>query len=538
VRIALLLASLALLPAGPAAAAPGDDEPKPAPAAEEEEKEYFRPEIVMFEPFERTARQGATVRLKFRLKSPYRAPVLIVIGPDGAASYVRPDKAEGREYEIPFRLDPRGGTHRLALAADSPGGVQYGARFFVRATGPDGKVIDRDLDLPPADTAYDALDPEESPLRLERILFHRMNDFRARQGLPRLPWHEGVARCARRMIPSIARRWEETLNPKTGEGQLVHRLPGAGPGGTDGPTIGDLAHSDLGWPAVVSWLPPSAPHRGRDQKNFVSESLTKPAASLDAKFEQNLLRKSDHRAALLYPHLTHAAGAACWRYYGWRADTGRGAAPDLSAPPGPPPRGTTREALAALVFVQVNDPGAEASFEKDRRSALRALSAASKPAERAAALRLVGQFALPESPRILEDALRSKDPEVAAAALDGLWLCAPGKARAAADPMEVRVLTALEVEEEFRAAEALRVLPLMQYDAATRRRARDQAKEVAKRGRAAVDAAARLSFAGDRDGARAALQAAARRFAGFPEGDEAALALQAFGPHADPPPAK
>lgn len=536
VRIALLLASLALILAGPAAALPLPEEPKPPPADEDEE--FFRTEIALFEPFERSAPRGSTVRFKFELRNPFRSPLLAVVPPVGGASYVWPDRRDGRFYEIPLRLDPRGGNHRVTLVVDGPGGVRFAARFHMMATDADGKPVQRDLDLPPQDAVYDPLDPEEHPLRLERHLFHRMNGLRAAQRLPPLPWHEGVARCARSLLPFLARRWEETRNPKTGEGDMVHRLPGAGPGGSDGPTIGDLAHLDLGWETVVPRLPPAPPLRRKKAANYVTESLLVPATSLEAKFEQFLLRNSDHRAAMLYPHLTHAAGAACWRYYGWKADTGRGPAPDTTAPPGPPPRGTKREALAALVYVQVNDPEAEESFGKERRAALRGPSNASKPAEKAAALRLVGQWADAESPRILREALRSRDPAIAAGALDGLWLCDPEAAQAATGPMEVRALTAVEGEEEFRAAEALRVLPLVQYDAASRRRAVALAATVAKRGRAALDAAARLAASGDRDAARAAFQEAARRFAGFAEGDEAALSLKALGPAEDGSPGK
>ena len=518
--------------APPAPARAGGEEPRvpPAPVVPEGEKEWFHLRMAVFEPFERRVPRGAEARLQVTLKNNYRAPVLIVVFPDGAYAYVQPAGRSGRTFAFSFRPDARGGLHRVTLAADGPGGLEYAARFFLMALGADGKDVDRDLDLPARDTVYPPLDPEENPLRLERLLFHRMNALRRRQGLPVLPWLECAARAAREQLPDLARRWEETIDPRNDLGQLLHFIPGAGPGGSDGPTIADRVRLDMGWPLVHPSLPSGPPARGRNRRNFVTESLTIPDDSLDRKFEQDLLRKSDHRAAMLNADLTHAAGAACWRYYGWRRDPGTGPAPDATAPPGPPPAGKRRQVLAALVLVQVNDPVAEESLERERRSVRAELARASGPEERAAAFRLLGQHAFPDAPALLAARASDREPEAAAGAVDGLFLCDPGAAREAVDPLEVRVAQALDGAEEFRAAGALAILSKIRYDVATGRRAAAALAEVAKRGREALGAVEQRVAAGDREGARAACEAAVRRFEGFPCGGEARDALRALGP--------
>jgi PAS domain-containing protein len=158
------------------------------------------------------------------------------------------------------------------------------------------------------------------------------------------------------------------------------------------------------------------------------------------------------------------------------------------------------------------------------------LARSSRPEKRAAALRLLGRHALAEAPKLLEKRVGDRSPVVAAGALDGLWLCAPDGARAASEPLELRVAQALAGEEESQAAGPLAVLSLVEYDAASRRRAREAAGEIGKRGRAALRAAEALVAAGDRDGARAAFASAAKRFSGFPVGEEARAALGALGP--------
>ena len=534
----LLAAALAAAAAPLPAAAEGGAAAPPAPPKEEEaDKEVFHRDLVDFEPFDRAAPAGENVRLKFRLKGGFRSPVLVVVFPDGGASYFRPDVSNGREHEIPFRLDRIGGTHRVALVASNPSGERIAAHFLLRALSKEGKELDRDVDYPPADAVYPPLDPEEHPLRLERHLFHRMNAFRAKHGLPPLPWHEGVARSAREHLAEVARHFEETVNPRTGAGLLLHRIPGAGYGGTEGPTLADRVRQSLAWPIVLPYLPPENPDRARGSPNYVSETLGSNEPSLDHKFEQTFLRKSDLRAPLLSPWTTHAAGAATWRYYGWRKGDGSG--PKRFEPPGPPPGNRPREVFTALVFVQVNDPAAAATWERERREVLRAVPGTSGTAEKAAALRLLGQCAVPESPGLLAEAARSRDPAVQAAALDGLWLCAPAEARRLTDPLRVRTIRAFEDEEESRAAGPLRVLEAVRYDAASRRAGAEGFREASARARALLDAADAAAAAGKTDGARALLEAARRRFAGFPEEKEAEAGLrrlEAGAPTAPTPP--
>jgi len=512
---ALLLAALAL---APAAAGAGDEE--------DEEKEFFRKDVAVFEEFPRSFPRGTQVRLKCRLARSYVAPVLVVVYPDGDAAYLQPETASGRDVEFLLRLDPRGGRHRVALAAQGSSGVLYGARFLLMATGADGKPVDRDLDLPPEDAVYTPLDPDEDPLRLERILYHRMNGLRARQGLPPIPWHEGVARAAREALPGIARHYEETLDPRTGFGKVVHSVPFAGERGGQGPTIAGLCVRLLGWTTGEPYLPRGKPDR--KEPNFVSESLTDPAWSLDERFEGYFLRKSDLRAPMVSKDVTHAAGAATWRWYGW---TGKGEPPEN---PAPPPAGRKREVFAALVFVQLNEPKAEALLKRDRAEVEEALSRAKDAAAKAEAVRGLGRHAFPDAPARLRTLFgNAREPEVRAAALDALWLCDPAEARRLSEPLRVRLAQALQEKEEGRAAEALGMLPLLRWDAASRKEGVAGAAVAAGRAKEALKAAEAAVAAGKREEARAALEEARGRFAGLPAAAEIAAALAALGP-ADP----
>jgi hypothetical protein len=500
----------------------------------EEEKEVFDHGIADLDPFDRKVPAGSLVRIAFRLKGGFRTPILVVVYPDGRPDYVRsPDSAAGNRYEMSFRADARGGVHRVSLVAFSPGGDRTAAQLFVHAVNKDGKEVDRDIDEAPADY-YVPLDPEEHPLRIERILYHRMNHFRRRNRLPPVPWHEGVARCAREQIGDLAKHWEETLDARTGEGEMLHAIPGTGPGGTDGPFIADRVRITLGWPRVTPKFPPAPPLGRRDAVNYVTEAITTPVWSLDAKFEQFFLRKSDYRAPMLSPFLTHAAGAACWRWYGWKA-RGGGSVPAPTAP-GPAPPGRNREVAAALVFVQCNDEDADEPFQREARAALGGPGRAAKPEEKADAWRLVGQYALPEGKRMLGEAAKARDPVVLAGVLDGLWLSDPDQARLRTDSIRVRTYLALGEDEERKAAEPLRAMGLVRFDVATRREAAKLMAEVRLLGRAALDAAAKAAASGDREGARALFEAARKRFEGFPEGQEAAEALRSLGPPAAPPP--
>jgi hypothetical protein len=491
---------------------------------------------VDIDPFPRSAPAGEVVRLKFRLKGGLRSPVLVVIYPAGPSEYIEPDVSAGNEYQIPFRLDVQGGTHRLSIIGRGPHGDRYVAEFIVKALSKDGKEIDRDVAIPPAYTDYPPLDPEEHPLRLERRLYFRMNALRTSEGMAPLPWHEGVARSSREQIVEIERYWEETFDKRTGVGKLLHRVPGAGPDGAEGPTIAERVRLDLAWPLVVPTLPRENPERGHAKQNFVAETITAPSSSLDRKFEQEFLRYSDQRAPLLSPYLTHAAGAATWRWYGWRKGTGDGS--PRPTEPGPAPPGPPREMIATLVFVQVNDPAAAESYERDRKDVQRALSAASKPAERADALRRLGQTALPESPKLLLEAAKARDPAVLAGAVDGLWLCAPEDARRLSDPLQVLVLQSFRDQEESRAAEALHTLAAVRYDAASRKAGAAGLLEVAKRARAALEAAGKAAEAGKLDEARSLVESARGRFTGYPEEEDILAYQRVLARPGGPPPSK
>ena len=496
----------------------------PAPAApdEDDEKEFFRKEVVVFEEFARSHPRGTELRLKCALGRGYAAPVLVVVFPDGDAKYLRPDKTSGRDHEFLLRLDKRGGRHRVTFAAESHTGVLYGARFNLMATGPDGKPVDRDIDQPPDDADYAPVDPEEDPLRLERALFHRMNAFRSKLGKPTLPWHEGVARAAREVIPGIARHYEETIRADTGRGKLVHRVPFLAEDGGDGPTIADLCVAMLGWKTANPWLAPEAP--ARHLPNFVTESLTDPAWSLDSRFEKKFLLKSDLRAPMCSEHLTHAAGAVSWRWYGWK----RGG---TATEPGPAPKGKPREVFAALVFIQVNEVKAEAALKKEKAEADAALGRAKNDAERAEALRVVGRYAFPDAAPRLEDAFSAaRAPEVRAGALDGLWLSAPGAARRLSEPLLLRIAQSLEEKQEGRAAEAIAALSLVRWDAASRREARRAGAAAEAAGKEVLRAADAAVAAGRRDEAREALGLARRRFEGLPIAGEIAAAHDSLAP--------
>jgi hypothetical protein len=524
----LALAAALLLQGPPRASAEGGP---PAPKEDLDREEVY-PSLVSLEPFPRSAPAGSEWRLKFKFKSGLRSPILVVVFPDGDAAYVRADVSAGNEHEVAFRLDRKGGTHRLTLIGYDPTGERVAAKFLVKALGADGKEVDRDLELPPEDAKYPPLDPDEHPLRLERILFHRMNALRRKQGHEPFPWHEGVARSARAHVAAVARHWEETYDARLGRGLLPHRVPGTGPGG--GLTLADRVRQDLAWPVVQPYLPVERADAGRGRPNYVSECLTHPDSSLDGNFEKWFLRKSDFRAPLLQDFTTHAAGAAAWRWYGWKPDpSGRRVPP---AEPPPAPKGASRQVFATLVFIQVNDPAAAASYERERSMVRAALASASKPAEKADAWRRVGQAAFPESPRLLEEQARSKDPVLLAGVLDGLWLCDPAAARRWSDPLRVRALQALEDREESRAATALRTLEGIRYDAPSRKAGTAGLAEVARRGREVLEAAGVASTAGKVDEAKALLAAAKDRFAGYPEEAEFKAALRLLGDAGPPPP--
>jgi len=529
-----LAAALAAAGSPPAAAEGGG--PAFPPPKNDPDKEFIRFDLVSLEPFPRSAPAGEVIRIKFKLKAGLRSPVLIVIYPAGPSSYIPPDVSAGNDYEVPFRLDIRGGSHRLAIVGTGPLGDRQVAEFIVKGLTKDGKEIDRDVEVPPADAVYPNLDPGEHPLRLERILFHRMNALRADQGLARLPWFEPAARSARQHILDVAKYWEESVAKKTGNGQLFHKVPGAGPDGGEGPLLADRVRFDLGWLSTKPVIPLDPPERGRGRPNYVAEILTQPKPSLDWIFEQELLHVSAMRAPLLSGFLTHAAGAATWRWYGWKKAL-TDDAPRPKEPP-PPPPGASREAFTTLVFLQINDPAALESLERDRREVKHALGTVSNPAEKADALRRLGQEALAESPAMLEEAAKARDPVVLAAALDGLWLCAPESARRLTDPLQVRAIRALAEQEECRAAEPLRTLALVRYDAASQKAGAGGLKEVGRRARAALEEVGKAAKEGRMDEAKTLVEAARGRFAGYPEAEEIEALQRFLAKGAGAPPAK
>ena len=507
----LLAAALLLAPVPAVRAGEGEDDP---------DREEVYPALVSLDPVRRTAPAGTEVRIKFRLRAGLRTPILVVVFPDGAAAYVRPDTQSGNDYQIPFRLDDLGGTHRVALMGFDPSGERVTAKFVVKALGKDGKAVDRDIDLPPADTKYAPLDPAEHPLRLERYFFHRMNALRKRQGRAALPWHEPVARSARAMLAEAARHWEETYDARLGYGLLLHRVPGAGPGGSEGPTLADRVRLDHAWPSVVPRLPGGPPQRGRGNANYVSESLASADTSLERKFEQVFLRKSDLRAPMLSEWTTHAAGAATWRTPAER--------------PGPKP---APQAFGALVFIQVNDPAADACLERERAEVRAAVSGASGTEEKAAAWRRTGQSAFPDAPKVLEDACgRAREPAVLAGALDGLWLCAPDAARRRTEPLRLKAVQALEEKEEAAAAAALVTLSRIRYDAASAKAGVEGLAEVSRRALEMVKTAEIALKEGRTEDARTLLAEGRRRFAGFPEEGDVKAAQRLAGSAGEAPP--
>ncbi len=539
--LVLLLALAAAPPSAPPVLAlegvAADDDP---------DKEYFRREIVIFETFDRRLDAGKALTLKFRLHRGYRGPILVVVYPDGASEYLPATPALGVEvrngensYEVSFRTDPGGGVHRVALIVDTDSGEVTGARFLVRGPTREGKAIDRDVEMPPEDTVYRRIRPDEDPLRLERILFHRMNGFRRKSGAKPLPWHEGVAKCAREHMPVVAQIYEDTYDPKKGHGESLHRRPG-------GPTIADRVRLNLGWTVVVAKFAQTDPVTGRGTPNYVSEILTGATTSLDQKFEQSLLRLSDFRKPMMDPFPTHAAGACVFRTYlrsganppkepaaGGAAggavpavSGGGGAAEAVGRNPGPAP-GQPPQVLAALVFVQVNDPEAADSDRKVKDSVMGELAqAGDDPERRARALRRLGQYAYAEGLPPLRRAARDARPKVAAAGLDGLWLAAPAEARTETTALEVRVLRAFEKEDFAAVAPVLDALGGVRYDAETRQRAVDTVRKIRALARERVNAASRASAEKRWAEAKAGYEAAVRSFRGFPEAEEAADGLQ------------
>lgn len=156
-RAALTLLLLAALAAGApprAAAEGGAPPPPPAPKEEEKEKEEVFPSLVSLEPFPRGVPCGEEFRLKFRLRGGLRRPVLIVIFPSGGAAYVRPDVSNGNDHQVAFRIDRAGGTHRLTLVGFDGTGERTAAILLIKGLAKDGTEIDRDVEIPPADTVY------------------------------------------------------------------------------------------------------------------------------------------------------------------------------------------------------------------------------------------------------------------------------------------------------------------------------------------------------------------------------------------------
>jgi hypothetical protein len=514
----------------------------------ERDKEKFRREIAVWEPFKRKAVRGSLVTLQFRLRRGWFAPVLVVIYPDGTPTYTRAETTAGATmWEVTFRTDKRGGRHRVSLVVDSATGDAMAAQFLVHATDADGELVERDLDLPDPNTEYPSLDPAEHPLRLERHLFHRMNAFRRKNDLKPLPWHEGVARAARDHMPTMAQHYENTFDRRKGYGKLKHRVPGAGLDGAIGPDIAQRVEDTLGWPQVIPKLPPANPRREERAPNYISEILTSGASSLDFKFEQTLLRKSDLRAPLLGEWTTHAAGAATWRLY---RKTGRnvlekrntpgndpGDRPVASDPEnvtsdeaapgsGKPPRGELRQCLTTLVFIQINDPMVHAFDRQEEKTVFKRLSRARGTTEKAAALRLVGQHAYRKSTKTLLKALKNKKAEIVAAALDGLWLCAPDEARAATDAMRVRVVLGFASGNFSRCSRDLLALSEVRYDAASRREGQSSLEKVRVQARKALDSADLRIMKSAWAEAAEALEDVKKRFDGLAEGEEAALALK------------
>lgn len=517
----------------------------PAVAQEvDPDKEYFDRSRAVWESFPREAVKGSRVPLKFRIGGGHFGPNIVVVYPDGRPVYLVPEQEPSSGYwviEIP--LDKRGGRHRVSLVVDSKAGDRLAAQFFLFGTAADGSRIDRDVEIPPADTVYENLDAEEHPLRLERILANRMNAFRVANGLAPLPWHEGVARAAREHIPEMAQLYEDSYDARVGWGTLVHKFPEDGDRPV-GPAISDRVRLNLGWTVVTPKLGPDDPQKGRNATCYVSESLLSPDSSLDRKFEQTMLRVSEHRAPMLQRDLTHVAGAALWRTYmpqrrvkvvTRKEGPGLEEKPALTRSEGPEGRslpsnrkeGEGAQAFSILVFVQINDTEVMKREEQLRRDVLAAPGREKEPERRAEALRTVGRYAFPESSRFLRGWLEKDEPEIRAAALDGLWLCDPAAARDRVDTVHLRIERAGAKDEFDGVAADLQALPLVQYDAATRREGVRMLKEIRRRGRDAVDEAVMKSRT-DAEGARAELLRLARAYRGLPEGEDAADALRAL----------
>ncbi len=549
-----------LLLAGVLAAAPAGTPRALAvegPSQEDPDREFFDRSRAIFETFPRSAVRGSLFTLKFRLHAGYRDPVLVIVFPDGTPLYLRPPFESG-DWVGTFRLDSKGGKHRVALVVDSNAGDLTAAQFILSATKSDGSEIDRDVEIPPADTPYDSIPEGEHPLRVERHLFRRMNAFRVKNGLKPLPWHEGVARCARVQIPESAQVFEDSFDPRVGYGFLPHNVPQvvkADAAGNDrevspeGPRIADRCRTDLGWPVVVPKLPPDNPVRGRGQPNYISESMLAPDPSLDRKFEQTMLRVSDHRAPMLSEWATHAAGAAMWRTFVPRRrvkvvtdsagrrrlreipPTTSGSAPEAGEGGSVGARswrrpGEVEAPFAILVFVQINDPEIDSRDEVEKRRVVGSLARAANPEEEATALRTIGRHAFRESAGILSRRLDDRNPVIAAAAIDGLWLADPDAARRACDRLEVRVVRALARDDFPTAIGALQVLAGLEYDVAGRRSAAKRLADLRRTARSELDIVDRYLVARDWVQARDAFQRVARIYKGLPEAEEAALGLR------------
>ncbi|MHC4471748.1 MAG: hypothetical protein ACYTDY_00865 [Planctomycetota bacterium] len=457
-----------------------------APLAGEEswkKREIFYPGKAEIAPFPREVPLNGTITFKITLKRKFKSPVITVTDPAGATRYyVKPDRTVGSskpEFDVGFK--GRKGAYRVELVVDSERGDTTAAQFtiWVGVKRPE-TLPETSKRRPQSDYAPEA--PTEHHLRLERKLFRMVNDYRREIGAKPYPWLEKAAVLARE-------HWKDyhdiTPRPK----KLTHIIPGGG-------SIADRFMDTYAWPYTERKFPIRDPKVGPEADCYCSELLAAPR-SLEWLFKEYCLKESAFRSPIISKFPTHA-GVGIVRE-------------EASA-----------KLYTAVVFVQVNATRVLADLEKEWKETQKLESRAQKdPAERAELLRRLARMGDPRSLDVFKRRLDRRDPTVAAAALDGLFLNDPEQATKWVERQIPRLARAHREKNYKNAIPLIRTLMEVKYDFAVRTRGRMEFTQVSDLADRFLEASLRLIELGEREDARADLTLIVQRFAGLPAAEKA-----------------
>lgn len=447
--------------------------------------ETFRLESAELGPFPREIPLNGSITFTVRARRGHHSPVLAVTKPSGETEYHHADRAPAAgkyEFDVGFKAGP--GPYRVELVLDSSRGDTTAAQFTVWA-GVKRPATPSEGDLARPETDFEAERPDEHPLRLERDLFHRMNEYRKSIGKKPYPWLEQVAVAGRtHLVDYLA------LKPRPPK--FTHQIPGKG-------AIADRMKADFAWPRTIPKFAVDDPKIGPEADCYVSESFGAPA-SLEWFFTEVCLREAAFRAPVVSEHPTHAAVAV------------------VREPGGKRP-------YLAMIHVQVNSTRVRDELERNLVDLVRLEAKAATPEAQAEALRRLARYAGGGEVALFRRRAGDREIAVRAAALDGLFLLDPA---AAAEIVEAGSRTVARAHDRDRYGPALPVLETwaaLEWDAAARTRGKAELGRLTKAAEAELDAAMKLSFAGDAAAAEAALRAVADKYAGLPAARMAAARL-------------